>query len=99
MIQERKQKEQTRKQRLSSQFAGPVNIHCRSCNTFLCKATSLRSYCNNYICIDPEFELKVKFTQADEPLEFRFDRQVGWYCSFYADRNTLKACSLRTASV
>jgi hypothetical protein len=60
-MQNRKRKEELNKQRSSQLDAERVTIHCRSCKTFMCKASNMLCYSNHYICIDADFRLKVKF--------------------------------------
>jgi C-terminal domain of RIG-I len=77
MMQERKVAEERRKQRSSLLNPERITIHCRYCKTFLCNATDMRNIISNYVCIDPDFELKIKFVPMAVK-EYRLDSHVGW---------------------
>lgn len=54
-----------------------VYIHCRNCNTFLCKATDMRRRLQNYICIAPDLKDKTFVRKSNKPDDRRYDVQIG----------------------
>ena len=54
-----------------------VYIHCRNCNTFLCKATDMRRRLQNYICVAPDLLGKIFVRKSNRPEDRRYDTQIG----------------------